>query len=64
MLALIGAVCFAVALLLDWTSEAGNTIFNHDTLMLLGLILVALHLAGIGAGYDWRRRTRYTRRRR
>lgn len=66
MLALLGAICFVVALLLDWTSTAGNTVINHDTLLLLGLTLVALHLAGIGAGYNWRSRStyRYPRRRR
>ena len=64
MLAIIAVVCFVIALLLDWTSTTGGTLFNPSTLMLLGLIFLSLHLAGVGAAYDWRTRASSYRRRR
>jgi hypothetical protein len=64
MLALLGAIFFFVALLFDWTTTAGGTIINTNTLLLLGLICLALHMAGIFASHDWRSRSTYRRRRR
>ena len=63
MLALIAAIVFAIALLVDWLG-VGSDFFNYQTLDTIGLLLVALHLAGFGAGYDWRGRGRNFRRRR
>ena len=60
MLAIIAAVIFAVAFLLDVTGMATNPVFAPAGLLLLALACLALHIAGIGA--DWRFRT--TRRRR
>lgn len=61
MLAVIAAIVFAIALIFDWAAQAGNQYVNHETLLLIGLILLALHLGGVGAGYDWRRGFRYRR---
>jgi hypothetical protein len=63
MLAIVAAICFAVALVADWLGT-GSDFFNYPTLDTLGLLLLALHLAGFGAGYDWRARGRSMRSRR
>ena len=57
MLAIVAAICFAVGLLVDWAG-AGSDFFNYQTLDTLGLLFLALHLAGFGASYDWRSRGR------
>lgn len=62
MLAIVGAVCFGLALLCDWLG-VGSDFFNYPTLDTLGLLLVALHLAGVGTSYDWRGRSRALRTR-
>jgi hypothetical protein len=65
MLAIVAAVFFAIALLVDWANYSSD-FFNYNTLDTLGLLFVALHLAGFGTGYDWRahgRRFRTRRRR-
>lgn len=64
MLAILAAIFFLIALLLDWTSATQSTLVNFDSLLLLGLICLALHLAGIGSSVDWRSRGTYRRRRR
>lgn len=51
MLALAAAVVFGLALILDWAEADLGDAFTSMTLLLLGLLLVALHLAGIGASY-------------
>jgi hypothetical protein len=61
MLAIVAAIVFAIALLCDWLG-AGSDFFNYQTLDTIGFLLIALHLAGIGAGYDWRGRGRSRRR--
>jgi hypothetical protein len=62
MLAIVGAVCFGLALLCDWLG-VGSDFFNYPTLDTLGLLFIALHLAGFGTGYDWRSRGRAWRTR-
>jgi hypothetical protein len=62
MLAIVAAICFAIALLCDWLGT-GSDFFNYQTLDTLGLLLIALHLAGFGASYDWRGRGRAWRSR-
>lgn len=51
MLALAAAVVFAFALILDWANADLGDAFTWQTLTLLGLLLLSLHLAGIGAAY-------------
>lgn len=58
MLALAAAVVFAFALILDWADANLGDAFTPQTLMFVGLLLVALHLAGIGASYKPRVGTR------
>ena len=48
MFAVIAAILFAVALLLDLFNAAPNEILNVQTLSLAGFLCVALHLAGAG----------------
>jgi hypothetical protein len=57
MLAIIAAVVFAIALVCDWAG-VGSDFFNYQTLDTIGFLLIALHLAGVGAGYNWRGRGR------
>jgi hypothetical protein len=57
MFAPLAALCFAIALLVDWLG-AGSDFFDYQTLDTLGLLFIALHLAGFGTGYDWRSRSR------
>lgn len=58
MLAIIAAVIFAVAFLLEVTSTASSAVFSPVSLMLLGLACLALHVGGIGAGWAVTRRRR------
>jgi hypothetical protein len=62
MFAIVGALFFALALLCDWL-DASSDFLNYPTLDTLGLLCVALHLAGFGTSYDWRSRGRAMRRR-
>ncbi|MET8757357.1 hypothetical protein [Lentzea sp. NPDC004782] len=61
MLALIAAVAFGLALILDLAKTALGDVITANTLVVLGLLLVALHLAGIGSStrsWSWRRARR------
>lgn len=49
MLALIAALLFAIALVLDLLDTAGDA---TTTLMLGGLVCVALHLVGLGTAWS------------
>ncbi|HEX7747097.1 MAG TPA: hypothetical protein VF462_17765 [Micromonosporaceae bacterium] len=52
MLAIIAAIVFGFALLIDLlnTNFGAPDLFNATTLMLIGLLLLSLYLAGIGSG--------------
>ncbi|MFE9201628.1 hypothetical protein [Micromonospora sp. NPDC007230] len=52
MLAIIAAVVFGFALLLDFlnTNLGAPDLFNAQTLSLIGFLLLALYLAGVGSG--------------
>nr|MDT0656458.1 hypothetical protein [Micromonospora sp. DSM 115978] len=52
MLAIAAAAVFGFALLLDLlNSDLGAPdLFNWNTLVLIGLLLMALYLAGVGSG--------------
>ena len=56
MFAIIAAILFGFALLLDLfdTDLGAPDAFNPTTIMLAGLLCVALHLAGVGAGWGGR----------
>jgi hypothetical protein len=61
MLAIIAAIVFGLALLFDLADVATDPL-GSGTLVTLGLMLVALHLAGVGTRTDWRSRS-WSRRR-
>jgi hypothetical protein len=52
MLAIIAAIVFGFALLLDLfdTDLGAPDLFNWNTLVLIGLLLIALYLGGVGRG--------------
>ncbi|WP_433654490.1 hypothetical protein ACQPW1_27580 [Nocardia sp. CA-128927] len=58
MMAIAAAVSFGLALLLDLTDTTLGDTVTAGTLTTLGLLLIALHLAGVGTGtrsLKWRR---------
>ncbi|KXK60459.1 hypothetical protein E1091_09735 [Micromonospora fluostatini] len=60
MLAIIAAIVFGFALLIDLLNNnfGAPDLFNWNTLVLIGLLLIALHLGGVGSGVrggGWRR---------
>ena len=61
MLAIAAAVVFGLGLLLDWADANVGDAFTPSTLTLLGLLLLSLHFAGVGANVNYRGR-RYARR--
>jgi hypothetical protein len=63
MMAVLAAIVFVLALLFD-LADFSSDAFNNTTLMLLGLLFLALHMAGVGTGWNWRSRAGYSRRRR
>lgn len=63
MLALAGAAVFALSLILDWADVKTSDAFTPQTLVTLGLLLVALHLGGVGTTYKTRSFSRSGRRR-
>lgn len=58
MLAIIAAVLFLIAWLINAAEVSTNDIFTSTNVMLLGLALLALHVAGIGNGWATRGRRR------
>jgi hypothetical protein len=61
MFALIAAIIFGLALILDWANATVSDAFTPMTLLMAGLLCLSLHLAGVGAGYNWRSRSRIRR---
>ncbi|MEU3898929.1 hypothetical protein ACFUVV_09110 [Streptomyces sp. NPDC057376] len=58
VLAIIAAVLFLIAWLINAAEISTNDIFTATNVMLVGLALLALHVAGIGSGRPARRRSR------
>lgn len=58
MLAIAAAVVFFIAFIINATETSTEVIFGTTSLTLVGLILVAMHLAGVGAGWQARGRGR------
>jgi hypothetical protein len=56
MFAIIAAIIFGLALILDWANVQASDAFTPQTLLMAGLLCIALHLAGIGANRRWGRR--------
>jgi hypothetical protein len=61
MLAVIAAISFGLALILDLAKVALGDVITVNTFVVLGLLLLALHLAGVGSStrsWSWRRARR------
>ena len=63
MLAIVAALLFGLALLLDLLNVNIGGGITLDTLLYAGLLFLALHLAGVGSGWrggsgGWYRRRR------
>ena len=58
MFAIIAAVIFAIAFILRATHTATDSAFSTLSLVLIGLVCLALHVAGIGSGWSLLRRHR------
>jgi hypothetical protein len=58
MFAIIAAIIFAFALILDWADATLGDAFTPTTLLTAGLLCVALHLAGVGTTWRTGRRRR------
>ncbi|MFD3843240.1 hypothetical protein ACFWWC_44585 [Streptomyces sp. NPDC058642] len=58
MLAIISAILFFVAFLINAAEISTNDAFSSTNVMLLGLTVLALHLAGVGTGWSARGRRR------
>ena len=64
MVAVIAAVLFALALLIDLAGISLGSVLTPTNLLTAGLLCVALHLAGIGTNRpNWRRSSWRARRR-
>ncbi|WAU81758.1 hypothetical protein O1Q96_19425 [Streptomyces sp. Qhu-G9] len=58
MLSIAAAVLFLIAFLINAADIATNDIFTSTNVMLIGLALLALHVAGVGSGWGSRSRRR------
>ncbi|MFI6936324.1 hypothetical protein [Streptomyces sp. NPDC050287] len=58
MLATAAAVLFFIAFLINAADISTNDVFTSTNVMLLGLTVLALHLAGVGTSWAARRRRR------
>ncbi|MEU0053755.1 hypothetical protein ABZ299_26055 [Streptomyces sp. NPDC006184] len=56
MLAIVSAVLFFIAFLINAAGISTNDTFTSTNIMLLGLTVLALHLAGVGSGWTARGR--------
>jgi hypothetical protein len=62
MLAIAAAVIFGIAYILNVTNTDTEVAFSPTSLMFVGLVCAALHLAGVGSGWSAPRRRRGYRR--
>ncbi|CAL9344300.1 hypothetical protein [Streptomyces sp. NPDC057838] len=58
MLGIIAAVLFFFAFLINAAEISTNDVFTSTNVMLIGLMLLALHVAGVGSGWAARGRRR------
>ncbi|MFJ5777018.1 hypothetical protein [Streptomyces sp. NPDC093094] len=58
MLAIVAGVLLFIAFLINAAEISTNDVFTSTNVMLLGLALLALHVAGVGGGLPARRRRR------
>jgi hypothetical protein len=55
MFALVAALLFVLALIFEIAGAALGTVVTVTTLVIAGLLCVALHLMGVGAGWSLKR---------
>ncbi|MDP9844470.1 hypothetical protein [Streptosporangium lutulentum] len=55
MFALVAALLFVLALIFDIAGVAVGTVVTAATLSIAGLLCIALHLMGVGAGWSLKR---------
>lgn len=55
VLGIVAAVLFFLAFLINAADISTNDVFSSTNVMLLGLTALALHVAGVGAGWARRR---------
>src|ERR1700728_2303203 len=56
MLGFVAAILFAIAFIINAANVSiSNAIFSPTSLMLLGLVCLALHLSGVGTSWKYRR---------
>jgi hypothetical protein len=58
MLAVIAAVLFAIAFIINAATVATSAVFSPTSFLLAGLVCLALHLAGVGPKWSVPRRRR------
>ncbi|MBW8706883.1 hypothetical protein MBT84_45365 [Streptomyces sp. MBT84] len=58
MLSIVAAVLFFIAFLINAADISTNDTFTSTNIMLIGLAVLALHLAGLGSGWRVRGRRR------
>ncbi|MFD3310825.1 hypothetical protein [Streptomyces sp. NPDC058694] len=58
MLGMAAAVLFLIAFLINAADISTNDVFTSTNVMLIGLTVLALHLAGVGSGLATRSRRR------
>ncbi|MET8639581.1 hypothetical protein ABZX69_44555 [Streptomyces sp. NPDC004074] len=58
MLSIVSAVLFFIAFLINAADISTNDTFTSTNIMLIGLTVLALHLAGLGSGWRVRGRRR------
>ena len=55
MLGFVAAILFAIAFIINAANVSiSNAIFTPTSLMLLGLVCLALHLSGVGTSWKYR----------
>lgn len=55
MLAFVAAAFFVIAFIIRATETSTDVIFSPTSLMLVGLVFLAAHSAGVGSGWSTRR---------
>lgn len=54
MLAFVAGALFAIAFVIRVTETSTETVFSPTSLMFVGLAFLAVHMAGVGAGWSAR----------
>jgi drug/metabolite transporter (DMT)-like permease len=62
MLAIVAAVLFAIGFIINAAHISTDAVFNPFSFLLLGLVSLALFLAGVGRTWRWNSPRRRTRR--